>query len=182
MNKKEKAWFIAVAVSLFLAIFYFIGVLIWLFAPKQEEESVEDFPPIQIILDEKAEVENIEVESVELLEQEQKKLLGVFTLTAYCSCEKCCGVWAHNRPVDDMGNEIVVGASGYRLASNVSVAVDPAVIPYGTELEIDGKTYIAHDCGGAIKGNRIDMYFDNHQEALNFGVQTKMVYMGGVAA
>lgn len=109
-----------------------------------------------------------------------KNCLGVFTLTAYCPCEKCCGVWSHNRPTDDMGNEIVIGAFGCRLVPGVSVAVDPEVIPYGTELEIDGAKYIAHDCGGSIKGNRIDVYFADHQEALIFGVKTNTVYLVGV--
>jgi 3D (Asp-Asp-Asp) domain-containing protein len=51
------------------------------------------------------------------------------------------------------------------------------VIPYRTEVIIDGHTYKAQDCGGAIKGNRIDVYFNNHQEALNFGVQYKEVFV-----
>lgn len=52
-----------------------------------------------------------------------------------------------------------------------TVAVDPNVIPYGSEVIINGHTYIAEDCGGAIKGNRIDILFETHQEALNFGIQ-----------
>ena len=65
------------------------------------------------------------------------------------------------------------------------VAVDPNVIPLGTKLYIEssdgGKSWvygycIAGDTGGAIKGNRIDVYFDNHAEALNFGVQHKEVF------
>lgn len=52
-----------------------------------------------------------------------------------------------------------------------TVAVDPKVIPYGSEVIINGHTYIAEDCGGAIKGNRIDILFDTHQEALEFGIQ-----------
>lgn len=97
--------------------------------------------------------------------------LGEFKLTAYCSCEKCCGKWAENRPVDDDGKEIVYGSIGERLVQGVSVAVDPTVIPYGSTIEINGQEYKAHDCGGSIKGERIDVYFDSHEEALVFGVQ-----------
>ena len=50
-----------------------------------------------------------------------------------------------------------------------TIAVDPEVIPYGTKVLIDGHTYIAEDTGGAIKGNKIDIFVDSHQEAVNRG-------------
>ena len=58
------------------------------------------------------------------------------------------------------------------------VAVDPAVIPLGTRLYVQGYGYaVADDIGGAIKGNRIDLAFDSHGEAINFGVQRVNVYI-----
>ena len=104
-------------------------------------------------------------------------LLGEFRITAYCSCSKCCDQWADKRPVDENGNEIVIGASQEVLIPSYSIAVDPKVIPYGTVVVIDGKEYIAHDCGGAIKGNRIDVYFDSHQSALEFGIKYAEVFI-----
>lgn len=106
-----------------------------------------------------------------IIEQPKRISLGEFKLTAYCSCRKCCGFWANGRPLDENGNDVVIGANGERLCQGVSVAVDPAIIPYDSKVYIDGKEYIAHDCGGAIKGNRIDVYFDNHEDALDFGVK-----------
>ena len=103
--------------------------------------------------------------------------LGEFKLTAYCSCQKCCGKWALNRPVDENGDEIVIGSTGNRLTAGLSIAVDPKVIPYGSKVEIYGNTYIAHDTGGAIKGNRIDVYFDSHEAALQFGVKHTEVFL-----
>jgi len=103
--------------------------------------------------------------------------LGEFKLTAYCACEKCCGEWALNRPVDKAGNPIIVGACGEVLVEGVSVAVDKTVIPYGTEIFVNGQAYKAQDCGGAIKGNRIDVYFDSHEDALEFGVQYAEVFL-----
>lgn len=103
--------------------------------------------------------------------------LGEFKLTAYCSCSICCGKWAYNRPIDNNGNEIVYGSIGERLSEGYSIAVDPTVIPYRTEVIINGHTYKAQDCGGAIKGNRIDVYFEDHQAALNFGVQHVEVFV-----
>lgn len=58
------------------------------------------------------------------------------------------------------------------------VAVDPRVIPLGTRLYIPGYgNAIADDIGGAIKGNRIDLAFDSHGEAIQFGRQNITVYI-----
>ena len=98
--------------------------------------------------------------------------LGKFKLTSYCSCHLCCGEWAYNRP-----DGIVYGAIGEELKENYSIAVDPNVIPYGTEVIINGKVYKAQDCGGAIKGNRIDVYMNDHDDALEFGVKYAEVFV-----
>ena len=103
--------------------------------------------------------------------------LGNFKLTSYCDCSLCCGKWANNRPVDENGDKIVYGAIGERLVEGYSIAVDPNVIPYGTEVIINGRTYKAQDCGGAIKGNRIDVYISDHDRALEFGVQYADVFV-----
>ncbi len=58
------------------------------------------------------------------------------------------------------------------------VAVDPNVIPLGTELYVDGYGYaIAGDTGGAIKGNKIDLYLNTSTEVKNFGRQKVTVYV-----
>ena len=85
------------------------------------------------------------------------------TLTAYCPCVKCCG------------KSDGITASGTQATAGRTVAVDTRLIPYGTEISIDGKTYIAEDCGGKVKGYTIDVFFNSHEEALNFGRQTKIV-------
>jgi 3D (Asp-Asp-Asp) domain-containing protein len=103
--------------------------------------------------------------------------LGEFRLTAYCSCTKCCGKWGESRPLDAQGNPIVITASGARAVAGVTIAADTNVLPFGTKVYIDGHEYIVQDRGGAIKENRIDIYFDSHQEALNFGVQYKEVFI-----
>ena len=102
--------------------------------------------------------------------------LGEFKLTAYCSCEKCCDGWARNRPIDKDGNEIVYGSIGEELIEGMSIAVDPKVIPYGTKVIINDNTYVAQDTGGAIKGNRIDVYHNDHQKAREFAVQYAEVF------
>lgn len=59
-----------------------------------------------------------------------------------------------------------------------SVAVDPRVIPLGTRLYIDGYGYaVAEDTGGAIKGSKIDLYFNTYSETDNWGVRAVTVYV-----
>ena len=98
--------------------------------------------------------------------------IGSFKLTAYCNCSLCCGKWAYDRP-----DGVVYGSIGEELKENYSIAVDPSVIAYRTEVIINGHTYKAQDCGGAIKGNRIDVYFESHNDALDFGVQYAEVFI-----
>ncbi len=103
--------------------------------------------------------------------------LGEFRLTAYCSCSVCCEQYASNRPLDKEGNEIVYTASGKIAKSDYTIAADPSVFPYGTIVYINGHRYEVQDCGGAIKGNNIDIYFDNHEDAREFGVQYANVFI-----
>lgn len=105
--------------------------------------------------------------------------LGEYRLTAYCSCEKCCGIWAENRPLDENGKPIVYTANQSIAKQGVTVAADTDVLPFGTVLLIGGHEYIVQDRGGAIKGNRIDIYFESHEEALEFGVQYDEVFKKG---
>ncbi len=149
-----------------------LGTVITVYAAGQRSFVTEAHPVIEPV----TVVRELKTEEV-AVEEPQTIYMGEFKLTAYCSCEKCCGKWAKNRPVDEEGKEIVIGASGEELIAGVSIAVDKEVIPYGTTVLINGQTYIAHDCGGAIKNNRIDVYFDSHQEALKFGVQYADVYL-----
>ena len=91
--------------------------------------------------------------------------LGTFKISAYCHCSKCCG------------KSDGITATGTKVQANRTIAVDPNVIPLGSSVIIDGQTYtyVAEDTGGGIKGNKIDMYFPTHQEALNWGIRYKQV-------
>lgn len=83
----------------------------------------------------------------------------VYKVTAYCSCKKCCGAYASGRT-----------ASGTRATAGRTVAA-PSNLAFGTKLKINGKTYVVEDRGGAISGNKIDMYVNSHSEALAWGVR-----------
>ena len=103
--------------------------------------------------------------------------LGEYKLTAYCSCEKCCGYWATIRPVDSEGKPIVRTADGSVAKHGVTVAADTDVLPFGTVLMIDGHEYTVQDRGGAISGKHIDIYFDSHEAAKEFGVKYMEIFL-----
>ena len=101
------------------------------------------------------------------VEVEQFKSLGEFKLTGYCACEYCCG------KTDG------ITATGTVATAGRTIAVDPTVIPYGSVVIINNKEYVAEDCGGAIKNNKIDIFFNSHQEALEWGVKYAEVFIKG---
>ena len=93
------------------------------------------------------------------------------TATAYDASAESNGKWAGQT------------ASGIPLERGV-VAVDPRVIPLGTRLYIeavDGSwTYgyaVAGDTGGAIKGNKVDLFMDTNAECIRFGRRQCKVYV-----
>lgn len=90
--------------------------------------------------------------------------IGTYLTTGYCSCASCCG------------KTNGVTASGVVARANHTIAADTSVLPFGTQVVINGTVYTVEDRGGAIRGNRIDIYFASHQEALNYGKQYVKVY------
>jgi len=112
--------------------------------------------------------QEIQKETITITEEKQEKIekesLGIFKITAYCSCKKCCG------KTDG------ITASGTKVTAGKTIAA-PSRFAFGTQLEIDGHIYTVEDRGGAIKGNRIDIYFNSHKEALAFGVKNREVFL-----
>lgn len=77
---------------------------------------------------------------------------------------------------EDPGSSLYT-ARGHRLRRGY-VAVDPKVIPLGTNLYVEGYGYaVADDTGGLIKGNRIDLAVDSYAEAIAYGVKDVQVYV-----
>lgn len=111
-------------------------------------------------------VERTVTEVKEIPPESDYEYLGEFTVTAYCPYE------------DEYGNATAKPYNGeYIAVEGITVAVDPEIIPYGSVVIIDGHSYIAHDCGGAVKGKVIDIYFDSVEKMNAWGKQTKEVYV-----
>ena len=138
---------------------------------ESQMNEIENATTSVVIIDKEENLKNttIEEEIIETslegeteLEQENVDMnleyLGIYTLTAYCSCEECCG------------KSDGITASGVKARPNHTIAA-PSEFAFGTKLMINGIEYTVEDRGGAIKDKRIDVYFDSHQEAINFGKQ-----------
>lgn len=87
-------------------------------------------------------------------------------VTAYCPCEKCCGT--HSPGITASGKHVSYNKGRF-------VAADTRVLPFGTKVSIpgyhEGVFVPVLDRGGAIKGNKLDLYFPTHQAALKWGRQ-----------
>ena len=92
--------------------------------------------------------------------------IGECTVTYYC-----CETYEHI-----CGDGDGLTATGIPVTPGV-VAVDPAVIPLGSTVIIDGQTYLAADTGGAVRGNHVDIAVKSHQEAEALGTTTAKVWI-----
>ena len=90
--------------------------------------------------------------------------LGRFKLTAYCPCYQCTEGWGRKT------------SSGKTARPQQTIATDPRVIPAGTRVMINGQEYVAEDVGGGVKGNHLDIFFEDHSTCLEFGVRYAEVY------
>ena len=133
---------------------------------KVYETRQEDYITVEMI--EKAiESDDHKIQRVQDIDLIPKRIsLGEFKVTAYCPCEKCCGEWADGFTY----TETIA-------TENRTIAVDPEVISLGSTVEINGAEYIAEDIGGAIKDNRIDVFFSDHDDALEYGVQYHEIFV-----
>ena len=94
------------------------------------------------------------------------KSLGTFKTTGYCNCSQCAGAYA-GKPT----------SSGVMPTASHTIAADPSVLPIGTKVIINGKQYEVEDTGSGIKGNKLDIYYDNHDSAIGHGVRNYEVFI-----
>lgn len=94
------------------------------------------------------------------------------TATGYCPCTRCCGIWSESHPCRQGTEYVQKTSSGTIPTANRTIATDPDIIPEGSQVLLNGHTYIAEDTGSGVKGAHIDIFFPTHEEALAFGRQT----------
>lgn len=92
------------------------------------------------------------------LSSNKGKSLGTFTTTGYCNCSICAGAYAGRAT-----------SSGVMPKANHTIAADPSVLPIGTRVIINGQEYKVEDTGSGVNGNKIDIYYDNHDAAMAHG-------------
>ena len=96
-----------------------------------------------------------------------------FIVTAYCRCDLCCGK-------DSSDPAYGITATGTVATQGRTIAVDPTVIGYGSVVYFEGIDgfggYVAEDTGSSIRGNHIDLFFDDHQQALEWGIKELEVF------
>lgn len=168
MKKEIRAWLLIVTLNIIT-----IGSCLYAESVKApvDTESVEVEQEEDIIrwkiddVEEEIQIEPLEIEPVtDAVPDPTMNSLGEFKLTAYCACDRC---------TDGDG----ITSTGTVATQGRTVAVDSEIIPYGTPLIINGHEYIAEDSGGKwIQGMEIDIFFDSHQEALEFGIQYAEVF------
>ena len=90
--------------------------------------------------------------------------LGNFSVTAYCPCRKCSG-----------GNSLTY--SGTVPKADHTISADLSVFPVGTKVMIDDIVYTVEDKGSGVNGNKADIFFSTHEEALAYGRKTKEVFL-----
>lgn len=102
--------------------------------------------------------------------------LGTFKVTAYCSCPKCCGIWSDKHPSRIGTDYVQKTASGAIPRPSHTIAADTSVLPFGTEVVMDGRIYTVEDTGSGVHGKHIDLYMDDHESALKWGVRYIELY------
>ena len=150
MKKIDKVFAIITAVLMILCVVIAGIGAAFAIAGVKEEQTEKVVPTVPVQYEDPQESEKIEAAL-------DWHYIEDCELTAYCPCAVCCG--------KDNG----ITATGTVAQEGVTIAVDPDVIPLGSWVEIDGHTYHAEDVGGAVNGNHIDIYFNSHDAAWDFG-------------
>lgn len=199
LNRNDHGIFAAMLRIALVALAVIIGICIWFWAAVQQAQEVEaavlrahritdgpmysagpgaepgqnqncpimvpelpDFPPAD---GEPPEAIEIKMASqAEAVPEEHWESLGTFKISHYCACRRCSGKWGHRT------------SSGATCQEGVTVAVDPRVLPEGAEIYIEGYgNRIVQDTGGGVRGRHIDVFYEDHQECLDRGIQYREV-------
>lgn len=176
-KRKQNLYFRRLVISWLICIVlgFVLGFMVGALCFDESSEETKNFTSeVQETEQITQETPSLSSEPEQTSSEPQKEYLGNYRVTAYCSCEKCCGEWANNRP-----DGIVKGAAGIELKAGISVA---SPLPFGTRVYIEGYgEYVVQDRTAAWVAEKyndkiVDIYFDNHEAACDFGLQYLDVY------
>lgn len=158
-RNKKKEWLQAAATGTAMALIYaaFVALVFVDAEPKKASDPVN-------VSYEKESTFGVPYE-LETATFEHYEVVTVRT-TAYCPCERCCG-WSTG-----------ITCSGTKATAGRTVGANLSEYPIGTILVIDGIEYVVEDTGNLAKGT-IDIFFNSHEEALQYGVQYKYALVKG---
>ena len=169
MKKKNDA----MLVTGFLMFIFVLGTIFGAsagFALSSESRPVESVDNSYVVdksnITEESPVKDYQTTPTEDEEETQRFVsLGMFEVTAYCPCVKCCG------------KSDGITASGVKAVAGRTVAADVLYLPFGTKVYIDGHEYTVEDTGGTITQKKLDIFFNNHEEALQYGRRQVEVFV-----
>ena len=174
-RRRSQRWFQLITYLLFLLLLLvWLGSYLIMTVEAEPQDTAgrlpdDDTPALVRCYLTEEEQEAAENELIESALLSNATRLDGITVTHYCTCSRCCG------------KSDGITASGRRATPGVSVAVDPQVIPLGSDVLVDygdGELhyYRADDTGSAIKGAHIDLCMESHEEAIRAGVRAATVY------
>lgn len=148
--------------GLFAVSFVTIICALWYFAGTSYANDNNRITLLNAAVDTaKQNIKPVETSDSEAPEQWQTVQMRV---TAYCPCPKCCGSYSDG-----------ITACGHKISEGDRFVAADKIYPFETEMIIPGyknsQTVKVLDRGGVIRGNRLDVFFNSHQEALEWGVR-----------
>lgn len=170
------------------AVIFWVVVAVWaamiaciLTAKAETQEKAQEkiAPSVVVLSHDDAEAVHLAGEdtlasgysNIELLDN-----LGVYKVTAYCACPKCCGIWSSLHPIRIGTDYVQRTASGTIPTPGKTIAADWSVLPNGTEIILEGLSYTVEDTGSGVNGKHIDVFMDNHNDACVWGVKYIEIY------
>lgn len=153
-----------------------IGLIatIWVIQPRNEVRPYVDMARHEINLERQLERIKpvVKTRTVKVSRGATRRYIGEFEITAYTAGYESCGKLPDHPAYG-------ITKSGAKVKEHHTIATDWAVLPKGTKVMIEGFPYVftAEDVGGAIKGNKIDIYMESLTDAQEFGRQKLKVWV-----
>lgn len=151
-----------IAWILIFSIILFIGIIAKQEQTKVNETNINSFTNYRAL-----NVENmaLKYQLEKAKELDESNYIGEFEITFYCSCEVCCG---KSDGIMASGKKVYDGAC----------ATDWSLLTKGTRIFIEGEgVKTVEDTGSAIIGNKVDIYIESHEIALEKGIKKSKVYL-----